>query len=829
MSRIQSALERIYAQQRLVFWYDAEQEWRGELLTLTLPEVKVIEVKNDEFGVKHRVMREERDKKFLIYIPTAKPADTENWLLDLVLANHEFRADRVSLVLQEVGLPYEFKELVTRHIDFFKSAERQEKLKAMLTANDVDRDVLLKMIAVTCRGEPSLESILFNLFAEMAEGKSERFDQIPKFKLDTFFWRELSQCYGYSTIQPSLKDFVIELFRSNAPLEGQPRLNRESRVLFSRWKDSAKFQGNFEVLSEQIADTLKISDKLNQFDEVQTLQDCDAYKAIDRRIIHELRNGLAVESMGTGVVRDLISRRESTHWFPEYQHLYRALMYAADFLERVKKVDLEIESFEDGLEKYHQTFHQLDLLYRKFIYHQQQAGEANLMAELTDKVEKLYANAFLLPLNDRWQHWVDAASEWRSSKQTNQPDFFKTFVQPFVDKGNKVFVIVSDALRYEIATELMERIAREDRFTAQLKPMLGCLPSCTQIGMAALLPHRTLAFAAEGGNVLVDGKNSAGTESRSDILAAKLNGRATVLKARDFLDMPARTEGRELFKNNDVIYIYHNGIDAVGDKRDTDYKVFEAVEMEIRVLIELIKKVAAVNGTNMLITADHGFLYQSLRLDEADFAEIPKKEAAQFYNRRFVIGKNLSTATATRKFQSKQLGLEGDTEILIPKSIQRLRLQGAGAQYVHGGASLQEIVLPVVEVHKARTSDIEKVEVDLIRPSTQITTGQVTINLYQEQPVSEKCLPRELRIGFFSTTGVALSDIKALRFDSDNPDARARERKEQFVFSRQADKFNNQDVVLRLDEAISGTNQVVMYREFTFRLKRAFESDFDQF
>ena len=80
-----------------------------------------------------------------------------------------------------------------------------------------------------------------------------------------------------------------------------------------------------------------------------------------------------------------------------------------------------------------------------------------------------------------------------------------------------------------------------------------------------------------------------------------------------------------------------------------------------------------------------------------------------------------------------------------------------------------------------------------------------------------------------AATGVALSEIKTLRFDSDNADARARERKEQFVFSREADKFNNQDVSLRLEEAIPGTNQFRPYREFTFRLKRAFETDFDHF
>jgi len=116
------------------------------------------------------------------------------------------------------------------------------------------------------------------------------------------------------------------------------------------------------------------------------------------------------------------------------------------------------------------------------------------------------------------------------------------------------------------------------------------------------------------------------------------------------------------------------------------------------------------------------------------------------------------------------------------------------SRYVHGGFSLQEIVLPVVEVKKERTSDIGRVEVDIVRSGQQITTGQVTITFLQSEPAGEKSLPRELRAGFFSKTGVPISDAKVLKFDSTAEDARQRERGEQFVFGREADKFNQQEV-----------------------------------
>jgi hypothetical protein len=137
------------------------------------------------------------------------------------------------------------------------------------------------------------------------------------------------------------------------------------------------------------------------------------------------------------------------------------------------------------------------------------------------------------------------------------------------------------------------------------------------------------------------------------------------------------------------------------------------------------------------------------------------------------------------------------------------------------------VVVPVLKIRKDRVSDTAPVDVDIIRSGQQITTGQVTITFLQTEPVGEKCLPRDIRAGFYSKTGVALSESKSLRFDSIHEDARQRERREQFIFGREAEQFNQQEILLKLEELIPGTAQLRIYREFPFKLRRAFESDFD--
>lgn len=832
-AKIQSALEKTFDRQRIVFWYDEAAEWWPEFDSVQLPGVEKVTVKNNEFAVKHRLVREAPQQKFLLYFQgQTRPPDTQNWLLDQLLAHGPaFSPDRASLALIEAGLPPEFKTLTAQHIEFFKSSERVSKLNEWRKPDDTERGVRLKMMAVVCRAEPTVEAMLLTLFSEFAREKTERLVHLEKFALTDAWWQELGGHFGYVATKPTLLDFMLTLFRAVTPFGGGSSLDARPAVMFvNRWKDSQEHREAFATLSGRAEELLNISAALNQMEDVRPLLPSDIYRSIDLRVLADLRNGLVAGSLLPAEVRQRAEAREQLHWARHdagIKSLYRALAVAAELVEALPKLDLTIESFDAGLEKYAGTWCQIDQLYRKFVHHSTESGQTALLGQLAGRIEGLYVNEYLSKLSQRWQEWLDRCPAWSSSTLPRQRDFFARFVQPQVAEGRKVFVIVSDALRYEAARELLERILREDRWTAEVRPMLGVLPSFTQLGMAALLPHQALEFDPRGETILADGTTTAGTEARAKILAAHENGRATAISAEDFLLLNSKTDGRELSRAHDVVFIYHNAIDAVGDKRDTEHKTCAAVEAALEEIIKLLKKAAAMNVSHFVVTADHGFLYQHEQVAESDFLTLTEPAGTLKYDRRFIVAPIIPEDARLKRFTAAQLGLGGNLQFAFPKGIQRLRLQGSGSRYVHGGASLQEVVVPAIEVKKERTSDVGRVEVDILRSGQQITTGQVAITFLQSEPAGEKCLPREVRTGFFSKTGVQLSDTRVLKFDSAAEDARQRERREQFVFGREADQFNQQEVVLRLEEQVPGTAQFALYREFIFKLRRAFESDFD--
>lgn len=832
-AKIQQALANLFDKQRIVFWYDTRHEFRADFEALSLPGVEKIELANNEFGVKYRVLREQPEQKFLLFKDGPEPEYLANWLLDVQLASGSiFRTDQVALWLAELELGPDAYPLLEAHAAFFEAAKRRERLKALLEPGDSQHALRQKMLAVCMDSDdPRLDAMLEVLLAELANGSDAYSKLMERSGLNAHFWELMKRAYGYVSEQPGLQDFVIELFKScffnEVDVEFKSRLASEAKVFIRRWKDSRSHAQAFEVLSAQCADILQIEDRLHGL-EYRALMSVDEFEAIDRKILSELVREVTARTVSAQEVEQWVRQRRQGHWFERYQHVYQAIEHAAQFMQGLELAQLEMDSLADGIHKYTQSWFRLDQRYRKFIHHARESGQASLLQSLSQQVENLYTNNFLSHLNVRWQRLVDACQQWEASPVVSQASFFEHFVQPYLDRKGKVCVLISDAFRYEVGEELQSLIRREDRFDAELVPALSCLPSYTQLGMASLLPHKMLQIMEDGsGEVMVDGISATGTANRARILAQTVTASTAVL-AKDVLAM-GKEDSRALVRDHDVVYVYHNLIDKTGDTRDTEERVFGAAEDTLDELVRLIKKLTNANASNIVVTADHGFIYQDHPLQDSDFlTAVPEGDDVLYIDRRFVLGRGLREGSSFKTFQPGQLGLAGSLQVQIPKSINRLRLKGSGSRFVHGGATLQEVVIPVISINKKRKSDVDKVEVELIGGGGKtITTGQLAVRLYQTEPVTDKRQPRRLRAGLYSLAGEVISDVQELSFDMTSSNPREREVALRFILSRKADDFNNQQVELRLEEPVGGTSHHTRYLAVRYTIRRSFTSEFD--
>jgi len=831
MSKIQEAIVKTFEKHRIVFWYDEKEELAGEYQEVSLDGVEKIHVYGNEFEVKYIIHKQQPETKFLLYFSSKKPANEENWLLDIELANHVLHTDQEAMFLQEVGLGYHFKELVAEHIEFFRSKERKQKLKELLGDGDEHEDIRGKMLAVLFNTDyVNLNTFIHAHSSDFIDG-NEKFDRdLDRYNLTSYYWGKIKHHFNYLNETPSIYDFLLEVFHKNFALGKESGLTKESRLLLSLWKDTIQYRESFGRVSEKISVDIDVENKINKA-ELEEIANDDLFRLSDKKIIHELVGLISEESISEKKVSQLIKKRENKYWYPESEYLYKCLEYGTDTIALIRKYSkTKYVGFSEGIDSYSSTLFEVDQAYRKFIWSYRQAKQNKILAALAEKIEKVYSNDWLLKYNDNWQKVVDNLDAWPTKEKTSQQRFFEQHVTPVLSKKQRLFVIISDALRYENGAELSKRLQSENRYEASIIPMVSSLPSYTQLGMASLLPHKKLSFQDNSDSVVVDGMSSAGIQGRSKILAANSGVRATAIKAEDFMKMNSAKDGREFVKQYDLIYIYHNRIDKTGDDKTSEERVFEAVEEELNFLMDMTKKIANMNGNNMMITSDHGYIYQHHELDESDFSKSEHKGETWKENRRFVIGNKLENDSATRAFKASELNISSNADILIPKSINRLRVKGAGSRFVHGGASLQEIVIPLVKVTKKRQDTTSAVDIDIIKSTDRITTSILAVSFLQCDLVTDQVLPRNIRASIQAEDGVVLSDIFKYKFDIDEGSERQREVKHRFqLMAKASGKYKNQRVKLVLEEPVDGTTKWKEYKDYFYTLNISFINDFDDF
>ena len=173
--------------------------------------------------------------------------------------------------------------------------------------------------------------------------------------------------------------------------------------------------------------------------------------------------------------------------------------------------------------------------------------------------------------------------------------------------------------------------------------------------MASLLPPGELGIPVpDKPNVTHNSNPSGGILNRTKILDKEISkDNPYVSKVIDFLDLKI-IDLKETIREHNVIYLYHDRIDAVGDSKKTEGNVFEAVQDSIDELIKLVKKIAVTSSINIFITSDHGFIYQNRDREDSDYLSVsPEAEKIFHYDRRFILGKNLKNLKVLRNLLLK--------------------------------------------------------------------------------------------------------------------------------------------------------------------------------
>ncbi|MCF0134015.1 MAG: BREX-1 system phosphatase PglZ type A, partial [Blautia sp.] len=819
--RFAAPLPEFY-KRRLVFWYDEDKEFVDKLEEITLSNAKLIALTGtNNFEVKKLLGVDDVTSNYLVYCPLSYEKPEDNWLIDIELYSEEFRADLISIWMDEMGMPATpaLRKLIKNYRKFFNAKIRRDKIASQAKAPQVPAQLHLAVMGALCGiKDVTPGAIIKEVLRSGINAKSNAlYQEFVNYGADQAFWSMVQQGTGYLSENQDLGQLATHMLMTAATrtirleyLAGLDGFISSAHQAYcydfiSDWLHSGEAAQLFDI-SRMVEDELKLPTRFMKL-EVDDLVDTEIFPCLHEVILIKLMTEISDHIIDVDVIKRTVEKRRTSVWYDDVKDFYEGILQVANMQEFFKNHSTGFHTADaKGVwREYTTEYYKMDTYYRLF---HRSYGESlksynshlhDLFSHVMDKVEGLYTNWFLGQLGGNW-HSVCAEElekHGRILEVPQQVDFYRNKIK---HADSRMFVIISDALRYEVAATLTEQLRRETQSKVDLKSMQGIFPTITKFGMAALLPHEHIQAEKHGDvlKVLADGQST--DSNYRDKILKSANPESVAVKYTDLVSAK-RADRSAMVKGKEVVYIYHDTIDEASHTADT--MVFPACDdaiVELKNLVRII--VNDFGATNIIITADHGFLYTYSPLNEDDKVDkTGLMSRVVEYGRRFAIMMKDSHPDYLQPVKF----LEGTSEYdaFAPKENVRIKMNGGGLNFVHGGISLQEMCVPLIEYHYLRNNskeykrnkhkyDTKPVELGLLSATHKISNMIFSLSFYQKEAVGDNREAATYQLYFTDSSGKQISDIQKIIADktSDN----GQERTFRCAFNLKSLKYDNKAV-----------------------------------
>lgn len=782
---------------KLVFWYDDEAEFIEDIDTLEMTNAKVYHLEEDnQFYTKVFLERKDTTTNYLIYAPFPRPSVRDNHLEDMLLYSKQFFADRASLLMVDLGIDPKHKQDLQKYIKFFGAKDRTQKFYDLDLENFTKETIEIAIMSVLCKTRVSFFDDVVRVVLTQGELNDNKFlSEFEKYDLLDAFWRLAEEQFGYTDPKPTLEKLLITMFVTYTQRYLQGEIPQE-------WKNFVSYKsGNIIAFLDHLMNNVLYREKYDELSAYagkslhgktvletyapEAFMGCDTFEIMDEIILNWLNHRLLNEDLGAKLnnisIPEICKQRRQGHFGEKYAPDYHLLQSAYHIIGAATFVSAK--GLKEIITQYRTSDYKIDQQYRKFYFNYDQLWKSSKYEDLRDLVENIYTNKYLAKSVYGWNEAIK--EEGTLSTLPMQQNFYNKYIDGSKDR---IVVIISDAMRYEVGQSLFQKLENDEKCTPKLEAMMSVLPSYTRLGMGALLPHRTLDITDDN-KVLVDGMVCDSLKQREALLKTyATNSRAIQF---DDLKLMKVAELREIFTGMDVVYVYHNQIDARGDKLNTENEVFTACQEAVDEVFTLIKRLSSsANTHHFIVTADHGFIYKRDKLQETDkIINLADKEA--FVNRRYIITKDSLEEDGVMSLSlGKVLGNSDEKNVALPMSTHVFKVAGGGQNFVHGGSSPHEMMVPIIDVKVEKGyAETRLAQIDLVSIVHKVTNLITSLEFIQTETVSDVVKETSYKIYFISEENEKISNECIYIADKKNPDASKRMFRLKFNFkNKQYDK-----------------------------------------
>ncbi|MBC8461189.1 MAG: PglZ domain-containing protein [Deltaproteobacteria bacterium] len=698
----------------LILFFDPAGEY-SRLVPKLANTFDLISYEGSQLRIKYQIeMSDDENKRWLVYLPMRK--QEAKYLLEYTF---------VAKVFDDTLYQFLKKHNVSFPTDRAEQKKIREMLPHLAVASVGKGESFWEKLSAQNVYEKLIGDRDFTLM-RLLDSPQRVFRELDEQGIAEIFKQMVAETFGFETDTEDEEKWadeftaliaVTELYCCTEKQDDFPLKNPlpdetyfDRCVAFVRkWQDSSSAKAAYKMRIKSLEEQYNLTPWVSQLPlEVATQAFLQVEVGLQDALFQKLKKIETLKEAEDFLIngRESFERRAKGFWAQEGEIPFWDILYrAADTVWSVKTGRGEQENVsrqgrsgfsqpDEILKCYADSWWQADRAYRQF-----KQGIYSAMDEKADYgalslwVDKIYY-AHLSQLNGRFCDGLDTMEKWGFSALPFAGDFWENHIK---SNGKRRAIFFVDALRYELGHQLAERL--QSHFTVQLSAYYANIPTVTSLGMSELLPkgdkekehgfakqRRELAVSISGKkwdirHPAVDG-NLLEKSVRKELIE-KQCGDVHFLELEELLSQTPK----KLNSKNGMYVVFSTEIDATGESVGL---------LAIGLFSNLVDDVttAALKIAQLVdeihIVSDHGFL-MLFDVAETDKVEV-KEDALLIVDERYGVGTDIE-----RKNRIK-FPLQGSSlEVIFPRGITCFKTPGS-YEYVHGGLSLQEIVIPHIKL-----------------------------------------------------------------------------------------------------------------------------------
>lgn len=812
---------------------------------------RYVDFKGDWFTVKYNLDNDWQYDKVIMMMHQPSPLQVKSLqatfpLMDLLVANMEYHSQDYAAFIQQNGLPDTDKTMVRfieKNIQQLQSDKMQKLFAPYYLDKSITTDKFVRGFLSSYMGQQRIldwDAIIVRL---LLMGRDSERQKLTDFFIKMRGCKDVSDALtqkltdifsvSYDENTEAKVGTVVKVLKYNAIVQNLAPVDADNYKQ-NRINNSLALQQMNRILELALSQEKSAKALMELFDELGAdIRDEELIRwygteanfyfvpeALCLPIIKTLlENKIETEpEIVTNRVEDLLLKHNDHGVMAQVMDY--ALLVARFYQKALSLGSLTLNTPDEYVMRYQEDYYVIDQLYRQSeeLYFQIDPS-CELFTTIQQTKTNLDQNYAKLcnRMNLEWTRCIKDAGSMQEVHLLRQNDFYEERIKPI---QKKVVVIVSDALRYEVAQELIGELAKS-RHIATLKPALAMLPTETKYCKPSLLPHNELRLYGQGDkqDMAVDNHILDTTEKRSDHLQRYRDGAICV--PFETVAEYNQDKNREIFKHS-LVYIFHDVIDKSGHDGNAK-QVTQACREAINELGTMIPKIhASYNVTEVYVTSDHGFLFNDIVFAEKDKHKI-EEETIERSSRYYLTNSN-KEVNGIIKFPLGQVSAMmnvDDVFVAVPQGTNRLAAPSGGYMFTHGGAAMQELIIPVITSRQERADNKQPVGVMVLDRKLSMQASRLRFKLLQTEAVSMDMKERIVSVALYYNDE-AVTPVKTIPLDKTDPSLDNRKIQVDLTLNRNVDAKVLQlkvfDVTDELNPLIKEnvTNNTLIENDFDF-------------